>query len=204
MYAKIINSVVENKEVVSIERDNDYKFNKFLLKSELNASDLSLCDIENISDIEMKLYEYIENQGLELTSGNEEFTTSFISHPIYKGINIEGYLLKAEKSNERLFSLAHEIGHFLDLKFNHNNDADLFCMWYEENCIAMEVVAWKYGWKVLESLGCDLKIDYVSLAVDCLSSYTESTEKAINMLMKSNDIVKEYENKCKEPLVIEC
>lgn len=193
-----VKSVLENKEIVTLEHDANYFGIHENVLDELEADLLSLEEIENVSNMEQKLYAYLKNQDVMLLSGNIEYTTALVNFPEYKAINLERYLLKREKSTERLFSLSHEIGHYLDMKFNHNGDAINFQSCYEVNCEVMELVAWAYGWKILEALGCTLKGKFDRLAFECLSSYTKSKQKALYSLMNIEEIVSDYENKIKK------
>ena len=199
-----VKSVVENSEVVNPTIDSYYLELQGQTLYELEATFLNVEDIENVSDIESKLYAYIQNQGLELLTSDLEYTTALINYPCYQAINLETDLLSEEKSDERLFSLAHELGHYLDVKFNHKGSAISFNEWYRENVHIMELVAWAYGWKVLEALGCTKKSEFFVLAYKCLRTYTRSNKDALNGLKNMDKIVSNYEQKVKKPIEITC
>lgn len=193
-----VKSVVENNEVIKFDRNYFYKKARYDTCDVLEAESLNIEEIENISDLEHKLYEYMKNQDIELLTSEQKYTTSLVNYGFYKAINLETYLLKKDKALERLFSLSHEIGHFLDAKFNHYNDDIGFNNCYEKNMETMELVAWSYAWKVLEALGCTYKYEFMALASECLDSYTENKTKTAYGLMNMDEIVKNYEEVTKK------
>ena len=199
-----VKSVVENSEIVNPIIDSYYLELQGETLHELEATFLSIEDIENVSTIEHKLYAYINNQGLELLTSDLEYTTALINYPCYQAINLETNLLSEEKADERLFSLAHELGHYLDVKFNHNGNAMSFNEWYKDNTEIMELVAWAYGWKVLEALGCTKKSEFLFLAYNCLHTYTGSYQKVLFGLKNIDKIVSNYEEKVKQPIEVTC
>lgn len=192
-----INSVIENKEIVDIEKTYEYEEAECETLDELNAIYITVNDIKGVSDIERALYQYLENQGVRLMTSNEMFSTALINYPDYKSICLESYLLRENNSLERLFSLLHEIGHYLDNKFNHHGDSNEFNVWYGRNFENMELAAWAYGWRLLVALGGEhLKCQFMAEALKCLSTYTKSQKKALVGLQNMDTIVSHYENVC--------
>lgn len=197
-YNKAVKSVLENNELIELVKD-DYYFelqeNVFM---EIEATFLDIEEIGNVSTMEHKIYAYLKKQGLELLKSEMKYTTALVNYPCYKAINLETSLLRKENANERLFSLAHELGHYLDVKFNHSNDALCFNIYYNDNMRVMEAVAWAYGWKVLEALGCTLKDEYFKTACECLDTYIRNMDKTIKVLTHIDLVVEKYENMLKE------
>ena len=199
-----VKSVIENTEVVNVLKDVEYMEAREEIFYDLEADVLSLEEIENMSHIEHKIYAYMERQGLELIASDQKYSTALVNHPCYNAINIERHLLTKENANERVFSLAHELGHFLDVKFNQNGSAFAFGEWYRQYTKAAELIAWLYGWEVLEALGCTLKDEYFKTAKECLNTYVRNMKKVEVLFEKSDEIIVKYEERAKQPMEIIC
>lgn len=189
------NTIIENTEVVTLKKSDGYYQIRQDVLSEVNAYPITVNDISNVSFAEMKLYEYMFKQGFELIASDEECTTAIVNDIEYKAICLEGYLLDSKHSAERLFSIAHELGHYLDSKFNHENEIE-FSNFYENNMIACEVVAWKYALDILKAIGLEtsnILKPFKALAVNCLGSYTDDIKKAKYLIDHMEEITKVYE-----------
>ena len=196
-----VNDVLNNTEKVELVKNGKYYATKNNVQNELMAKNANMKDIENLSDIEKVIFEYLEKQDIEILVSIPKYTTCLVNYPHYKAIALEQYLLQSENAIERVISLSHELGHYLDVKFNHMNDAERFNLVYNDsndNMITMELVAWIYGYKVLKALGFTEMKKFRELILECLSSYTRSMEKTVAIIKNSNEIVAEYEKECKK------
>ena len=192
-----VNEVLNNKKVVTLEKTKNYYLAKHQVSNELGASELDINGIENVSKMEETIYNYLKMQDIELLVSVDKYTTCLVNMPHYKAISLEYHYLDSENDTKRLIALSHELGHYLDVKFNHKNDAERFNIVYnhdEKNMQIMELVAWLYGWNVLVELGFEDKQTFLCEMAECLTSYTGNLNKTKDMMKKANLIVKQYES----------
>lgn len=134
---------------------------------------------QNVCEIEQKLYDYLEGEkvivGVSLRVPCEAFITS------YKGCTAIVMPTDAEYRKDqvdRLVALAHEIGHYIDFKFNH----DFGCESYDSKddharILSKEVIAWTYAYDILEALGFDKWDEFLFKMKDALLSYFKDERK---------------------------
>lgn len=201
-----VNDVLNNEEVVTLVKTNEYFKHQLGTRSYMNAQPLIVENMEGESqllEMEKKLYSYLKNQDVELLISEPKYSTALVNYPDYKAICVELGLVEYDNCEERLCALSHELGHYLDVKFNHRGDAFRFNVVYnasEDNTNTMELVAWIYGFEVLKALGYKNTKFFVKQAVSCLSTYVGNVKKTGEMMKKSWDIVENYENECKKTL----
>lgn len=191
-----VNEVLNNKTQVIRQKDNYYNKCKHNVCLELQAQTLDVDTIENLSPIEKAMFDYIKLQGIDTLVSLGKYTTCLVNMEKYKAISLEMTYMDDENATKRLIALSHELGHYLDVKFNHNDDAERFNIVYshdESNMQVMELVAWMYGWNVLTELGFEDKKTFLYEMADCLTSYTGNFEKTKNMMKEANEIVERYE-----------
>lgn len=196
-----VKDVIENKNEDKMIHDKFYHMSKQTLTTSLYARTLDVSSIKNVSKEEKAIYDYLEKQDIELLITMLEGSTCLVNAPDYRGLAIEAMLLDEQNSEERLVSLAHELGHYLDVKFNHHNNAMYFNNMYSysnQHRNTMELVAWEYGWNVLEALGYKNKEYYLNVYTDCLNSYIHKIDVTKNAINNSSELVEKYEKLCKE------
>lgn len=184
----------ENAMVVNLKKDTEYYHMQELIIDELQAVELQYESIIK-DEKELKMVKFLEKLGYEILTSELEYSTCVCNNISYKALCIEKYLLTDEKSLERAYSIAHEIGHVIDCKNNFENEVE-FQDYYEKHMNSMETVAWAYATKLLKILGYDVKTDeYIELMIECLTSYFGNAEQVIYALKNINKIVEMHEKK---------
>ena len=197
-----VNDVINNDEVIERVKNDEYKRQQKNTYSHLEAIPLDSVPFE-ATTIELILHSYAKNQGLELLMSEPKYSTSLVNFDEYKAIAIEEGLFHEGKEEERLVSLAHELGHYLDVKFNHAGDAFRFNAVYHQdnwNTVRMELVAWIYGRNILKAFGYDNDNFFIKQMLFCLGTYVGNKEDTVKVIKNWKNVVSEYEQECKKVL----
>jgi len=198
-----VHEVLHSEEKVSRVKGIDYKNNQKNTYAYMNAMPLDVPNLDGLTDMEKKMYDYLKKQDIELLASEPKYSTALVNFPDYKAICIEFDLIDNDKAEERMVSLSHELGHYLDVKFNHAGDAFRFNMVYNSDnsqCITMELVAWIYGFQVLKALGYDNTDFFVKQMIACLGTYVGNKKKTVEIVKNWEEIVSDYEEECKKVL----
>lgn len=201
-----VKEVLVNEESVSLAKTSDYVNHQKGTRIYMNAQPLPVDDMEGANDLlemESKIYAYLKKQDVELLASEPKYSTALVNYPDYKAICIEMALLGENEAEERLCALSHELGHYLDVKFNHRGDAFRFNVVYNgssDNCVTMELVAWVYGLNVLKALGYTNTPFFVNQMLNCLSTYVGNMERTAKICKNAIEIVSDYEEECKKVL----
>ena len=198
-----VEEVMKNEKVVNRVECEEYKRQRKNTYMHMNAIPLQTEYIKDVSEIENKLYAYLKKQGIDLLISEPKYSTALVNFEEYKAICIEDGLFHEGAGEERLVSLSHELGHYLDVKFNHADDAYRFNLVYNQdksNCITMELVAWIYGRNILKAFGYDNDKFFIEQMIFCLGTYVGNKEKTIKIIKNWREIVSDYEHECKKVL----
>ncbi len=198
-----VKDVVANDEVIKRTENVEYKQQRKNTYIHMNAMPLIEEYVENVLPVEQMLYNYAKNQGIDLLISEPKYSTALVNFPEYKAICIEKDLIGFDEAEERMVSLSHEIGHYLDVKFNHAGDAYRFNMVYNDdtsNCITMELVAWIYGRNILKALGYENDNFFIKQMLTCLGTYVGNKEKTVKIAKNWAQIVGDYEEECQKVL----
>lgn len=198
-----VEDVINNNEVIKRTECEDYKRQRRNTYIHMNAMPLDEEYVEGVLAIEHRLYEYLRKQGIDLLISEPLYSTSLVNFEQYKAICIEKNLMDEGKAEERMVALSHEIGHYLDVKFNHVGDAFRFNVVYNEcksNTITMELVAWIYGRNILKAFGYENDEFFIKQMLFCLGTYVGDKEKTVEIVKNWKEIVSDYENECKKVL----
>lgn len=157
----------------------------------INMSDnLDFSEIENISDAEQKVFEYAKKQDITFLTNIDDVSITMIENTI--AVTFSKRLLHGCNSLERLISISHEIGHFLDLKLYHNNDTNGFNTFYcskKSNMIESELIAWMNAEKMLKHFGFTDWEYFFKLMFECLTTYTDGDTNRSKELIKRRNII---------------
>lgn len=198
-----VKDVMVNDEVVKRVECDEYKQQRKNTYIHMNAMPLSEEFIGNVLPIEQKIYDYLKKQGIDLLISEPKYSTALVNFPEYKAVCIEAGLTDEEHAEERMCALSHELGHYLDVKFNHAGDAFRFNLTYNENdsnCITMELVAWIYGRNILKAFGYENDQFFIKQMLTCLGTYVGNKERTVKIVKNWAQIVGDYEQECKKVL----
>lgn len=127
----------------------------------------------DMTDIERTLRKYIKSEGMKIyVSGNEESEMFVNASCGYCAIFLVNKDIH-ETSDFRICALTHELGHYLDYKYNFNYDSDAFNKFNEtpHDSLETETVAWAYAKDILEVLGYTNWDYFYDTAITALSTY---------------------------------
>lgn len=161
-----------------------------LLKIFNGTREIDFSEIKNVSEIEQKIFNYIENQNIILLVSIDEIYISMLKDAI--SITIAEKLLDDCNSLERLVSISHEIGHYIDMKLYHDNDTEKFNMFYgykESHMIESELIAWVNAEKMLKQFGFTEWEYFFKLMYECLTTYTNGDSERSKELIKRRYIM---------------
>lgn len=163
----------------------------------IEAREVTKEEFLNKSEIEEKLYDFIEQEGINLLSSDRTRCEMFFStNHGYSGIVFKRKTLQSEDSTSRLIALSHELGHYLDFKWNFQfNSHDFVKASKEGKELFSEITAWVYAEEILESLGFKEWMEFEETKFSSLMTYAcydaDGLEEYLNL---ENFIVFRREN----------
>lgn len=144
---------------------------------------------KGVSEIEQKLYEYLKAERVMVGKSIKMHCEAFIASE-------NGYLtiifpIGAEDEEyqlERLIALAHEIGHYLDFKFNYEFNINLFDTRNDRSRkLKKELLAWTYAYDILNALGFSYWDDFMIKMKISLLTYFKPEE--YEMMYQHIDVI---------------
>jgi hypothetical protein len=110
---------------------------------------------QDVSETEQRLYDFLEKEKIDVCKTGYFHCEVFIAS--FNGYYVVSFPMDAEyreDEQDRLVALAHETGHYLDLKYNHNFDAVSFDSKDDyEFTLSKEIQAWQFAYDILMGLG---------------------------------------------------
>ena len=147
-------------------------------------------DFENLNIIEIQFMEYMRNEGIQLSLIPNDRSEMFVCTPVgYKGVFLCPNNLTC-KDNSRVVAWAHELGHYLDLKYGFNFNVQKFTKEASTDfgLVKCEVIAWAYAKIILEALGFDAWHEFANEAVKALNTYIwGGTKRTMEHMKKSGE-----------------
>lgn len=177
------------KKVDPLNKSFGAKFDSAVLYDRYNLKPVKPDELEKLDTIECKLIEYIQNEGIEFMLIPDDRSEVFVcTKKGYKAIYICPKDYK-NSANDRLLAIAHEIGHYLDLKHNYNFNVDKFSetAYTHDELIKAEVIAWANAKVILEALGYNDWTAYVNETIRALNTYIGETNKTIDHMKKTGE-----------------
>ena len=174
------------------EKAFEIAINSIHLEDYYNLEKANADTFENLSIVEMQLIEYMNNEEISLYIIPNDRSEMFSCTPSgFKAIYLCPKNIVCE-TNERVCAWAHEIGHYLDLKYGFNFDVRAMT----ESCnteiglVKAEVIAWAYAKVVLETLGYDEWHEFANEAVKALNTYIwGGTKTTMEHMKKSGEYI---------------
>lgn len=110
---------------------------------------------EHISDLEKKMIDYLKAEKVLVgMSGQFPCEVAVFGYEGCIAVVVPTEALHDEDRTERICALAHELGHYLNFKFDYDFDILKFESYkHEEKKKEKEVIAWKYAYVILKALG---------------------------------------------------
>lgn len=138
-----------------IENKLRYYTEESSIKSYFQAVEVSKEEIEGLSEVEEKLYKFMEKEKMVLLKSNFIGTEAFFStENNFLGIVARNKVFDEEFSEYREVAFAHELGHYLDFKWNFEFNSNKFIEERNKNTeILSEITAWVYAKDILEETG---------------------------------------------------
>ena len=181
-------NVIDNKNFTFGKR-----FDSARIYDSYNLSKLNIESLHNVSDIEQKIYHYLKNEGVELYVCPSDDSEAFVcTKQGYKAIFLCPKDIE-DKNETRIISLAHEVGHYLDLKFNFNFDASQFTIasMNGKELIKTETIAWENARTILKEMGFNNWDSFEKELFVSLTTYTESLRDTLNNVTNSYELILE-------------
>lgn len=155
-----------------------YHREEYDLSAETGARDYNP---RRVCEIERKLYDYLEAEKVPVRVVGAFHCESFMySNKGFLMVTVPADAEYREDQLERLVCVAHEIGHYLDYKFNYDfKYYDFKVNGKEEDkqkIIHKEVMAWTYACDILEALGFDNWDGLVKRMSSALGTYYKHLE----------------------------
>ena len=190
---KIVKDILEPAPF-QIEKDYAHYCVENRIMKENMCKLLDVDDLENVSEIEKKLYDYLNTQDITLmVTYSSSCGTCICQGLSYKTIIYSPVLLDEKHSLERVVSLAHEIGHYMDCKHNYNNNPIDFDAMYDKKINLMELVAWKYARDILNVLGFKEWDYFYTLLNSCLYTYVRNESQLYYSVDNMDELISQYE-----------
>lgn len=199
MKAKLNQLIVRMKEDISshggkvidpLNLADEKLFDSICLAEMYGLEKAGLQTLKNPTEIEARMIRFMENEGIDLYITGDNSSEMFVCTPYgYKAV----YLCPRDVEDEnkdRVLAIAHELGHYLNLKYFYNFDVYEFQLAArtEEGLIREEVIAWKNAKTILEALGYDDWVFYVNEAVRALNTYVgRGTEATLERMRKTGE-----------------
>lgn len=134
---------------------------------------------KGVSEIEQKLYDYLKAEFIMVGKSKKLKCEGFVSSS--DGFSAIVFPIDAEDEEyqlERLIALSHEIGHYLDFKFNYDFNVLLFdSNNNRDKKLKKELLAWNYAYDILSALGFNQWIEFIDKMKISLMTYFEFEEQ---------------------------
>ena len=172
----IVNEFTGKKQKQKDDRLNSFeaKFAEALAVDNYQLRYVAPSKFKGVNNIEKVLRKYIKSEGMKIyVSGNEESEMFVNASCGYCAIFLVNKDIN-ESSDFRICAIAHELGHYLDYKYNFNYDSDAFNSYNNttERSLEAETVAWAYAKDILEILQYDNWDYFYDTALTALSTYS--------------------------------
>ena len=148
--------------------------------------------IEELTEAEKKAFEFLEKNEVDILIGKLASCPMFLNCGNgYHAVMIDRDSAKADNKAFREAALFHEIGHYLDYKYNFKGDFDLFHFDKQETDVPCEIAAWEYGEVLARECGFDNWEYFDELKIEALLSYTYNDMIALEgWLQKTDEIMR--------------
>lgn len=159
--------------VNDIEDSFEYEMEKEAVLEWLDAYEVSKEEFIGKDDIEEKLFDFIEKENIKLLISDKSRCEAFFStgHG-YSGIVLKSKMFEVEDNTMRLVTLAHELGHYMDFKWNFQFDSHSFVKASKEGKeLFSEITAWVYAEEMLQYLGFDKWMEFDDIKFGSLLTY---------------------------------
>ena len=172
-------------------------FDSCVLADRYNLKEVEMQTLNNLTPEEMKMIEFARNEGIDFYLIPDDRSEMFVcTRKGYKAIFICPKDL-TNKANDRILAIAHELGHYMNLKYFFDFDVDEFqsFTYNDETLIREEVIAWQNAKVILETVGYNDWVAYVNEAIRALNTYISGgTEETVErMKMSCEYMVKRLE-----------
>lgn len=179
----------------------EVKFAEALAVDDLKLRYVAPSKFKDMTDIEMEMRKYIKREGMKLMISDCGDSEMFVNTA--SGYSVIVLMEKDvhQNADDRICSLAHEIGHYIDYKHNFDFNSDLFEEFSTDSEeIITETVAWAYAKDMLKVLGYKNWEYFELIAIESLATYVYGHVSIAKELIEKFDKVKERRNKMRELL----
>ena len=159
------------------EKGTYYQFDKELMAMQYNLQKLDMLEMESMHDSmldeELELHRFLKGEGIDFGVSTEIPCAMFsITNSGYAVIAMDEESF-SRGSVYRTMAISHELGHYMDLKHNHDLDNKKFSKNADghSNLLACETTAWKYAVDILKEMGFAYSLELEALIYDSLYTY---------------------------------
>lgn len=167
-----------NGTMANAPKGTYYQFDKEMVAMQYKLQKLDMVEMESAHDNmlweELELHRFLKGEGIDFGISDQIPCAMF-------SVTNSGYALIAMDEESfsngsvyRTMAIAHELGHYMDLKHNHDLDNKKFSKNADghSNLLACETTAWKYAVDILKEMGFAYGFELEALIYDSLYTYT--------------------------------